>query len=138
MTRKYLFKKLFPEANLSFMDCLGDECNEVNGCDKCTIKDYWNHPATLTKTNVKDILNCLYGKETMYYDTDIIYPVYSARGTGKTYAQELHLIQDGWTKFPSLQNNIKWSMLKDIIDDALDNGFEVTILNGTIYYREKQ
>ena len=51
---------------------------------------------------------------------------------------EATIIFSGWSKFPSLHNNIEWSMLKDIIDDALDNGFEVTILNGTIYYREKQ
>ena len=47
-------------------------------------------------------------------------------------------IEEGWEKLPSMLNNIDWSMFKDIIDDALANGFEVKILNGTIYYREKQ
>ena len=136
MTRKELLTALFPEVSRNINGCSFLKCNAK--CELCDKHDYWNKPAILKKENVKDILNCLYGKEALYYDTDSMYMVYTDRNAGKTYAQELQLIQDGWTKFPSLHNNIEWSMLKDIIDDALDNGFEVTILNVTIYYREKQ
>lgn len=136
MTRRELLKSLFPELNIDTDSCADIECSP-NNCNECKYLYYWDEPAVISKTTAKNILNSEYGVYP-YFDTDSTYMVYSARGTGKTYAQELHLIQDGWTKFPSLHNNIEWSMFKDIIDDALDNGFEVTILNGTIYYREKQ
>lgn len=135
MTIKELLKMLFPEVSKNISSCAFLKCNAV--CETCNYHNYWNQPAVIDKTVAKNILNSAYGVYS-YFDTDSTYMVYSARGTGKTYAQELHLIKEGWSKFPSFLNNIEWSMLKDIIDDALDNGFEVTILNGTIYYREKQ
>lgn len=146
MTRKDLFKTLFPEVDTEPDNCLGIACNNSKGCNECTYKNYWNEPATLSKIAVKSILNSTYGCNALYgtlgpllyNDTDSIYFQYGGSGNGKTYVQHLELIREGWTKFPSLHNNMDWSMLKDIIDDALDNGFEVKILNGTIYYREKQ
>lgn len=137
MTRKELFKMLFPESTIIFSGCTSIACDNEKGCDECKHHNYWEKPAVISKITAKNILNSAYGVYP-YYDTDSTYMVYTARNNGKTYAQELWLIQHGWAKFPSLHNNIEWSMLKDIIDDALDNGFEVTILNGTIYYREKQ
>lgn len=136
MKRKELFNMLFADSE---MDVFGCECLSCKSekCEECKFIGYWEQPVVLSKEVAKSILNCVYGKH-VYYDTDSIYFQYGGRGNGKTYAQHLALIHDGWTKFPSLHNNIEWSMLKDIIDDALDNGFEVKILNGTIYYREKQ
>lgn len=136
MTRKELLKSLFPELSINFTGCTYVVCGSES-CDECKYHDYWNKPAVIPVTVAKRLLNTVYGT-TEYFDTDSLKIVTDAYNTGKTHAQKLQLIQDGWTKFPSLHNNIEWSMLKDIIDDALDNGFEVTILNGTIYYREKQ
>ena len=139
MTRKELFKILFPEVYTEPSTCLGIACNNRKGCDECKYKNYWDEPAVLSTRAMKAIFNCTYGLTApQYCDTDSIYFQYGGRGNGKTYAQHLALIHAGWSKFPSLHNNIEWSMLKDIIDDALDNGFEVKILNGSIYYREKQ
>ena len=138
MTRKDLLKTLFPEVDTN--TCAILKCSP-NGCNACQYKYYWDEPAIVSATAVKSILNSIYGnatKELKYFDTDSMLMQYAGRGEGKAYAQHLELIQQGWTKFPSLHNNMDWSMLKDIIDDALDNGFEVNILNGTIYYRERQ
>lgn len=137
MTKKELLETLFPEVNLDVNECVMFKCNP-EGCNKCKYKNYnyWDEPAVLSKTAVKSILNSIYGYNACFETST--YFVHSDRNIGKTYAQYLELIREGWTKFPSLHNNMDWSMLKDIIDDALDNGFEVKILNGTIYYREKQ
>ena len=146
MTRKDLFKTLFPEVDTEPDNCLGIACNNPRGCNECTYKNYWNEPATLSKIAVKSILNSTYGCNALYgtlgpllyNDTDSLKVVHDVYHAGKTNVEECLLAYQGWTKFPSLHNNIDWAMLKDIIDDALDNGFEVKILNGTIYYREKQ
>ena len=137
MKRKELLRKLFPDYSVVLEGCSYLSCPDEQNCEECELNEYWEQPAIISKTVAKEIINSAYDVYP-YYDTDSVYMVYTARNAGKTYVQELHLIQEGWAKFPSLHNNIEWSMLKDIIDDALDNGFEVTILNGTIYYREKQ
>lgn len=137
MKRKELFNMLFGDSELDVFGCARLSCKSER-CEECKFHGYWEQPVVISKEVVKYILNSAYGKYYQYYDTDSIYFQYGGRGNGKTYAQHLALTLDGWSKFPSLHNNIEWSMLKDIIDDALDNGFEVKILNGTIYYREKQ
>jgi len=137
MTRKELLKTLFPEADFNDLSCdfVNVKCNI--SCAECRFQNYWNEPVSLSKSAVKSILNSIYGCNA-YFDTDSTYFVFADRGAGKTYARHLELINEGWEKLPSIYNNLVWSTLKAIIDDALDNGFEVRILNGTIYYREKQ
>lgn len=136
MTRKDLLERLFPEIDLHDDSCIVLKCTP-NGCNECKYNNYWDEPAVISKFQIKSILNCVYGAQ-VYFDTDSLKIVHDANNNAKTHAQHLLLIQQGWTKFPSLHNNIEWSMLKGIIDDALDNGFEVKILNGTIYYKEKE
>lgn len=138
MTRKELLKTLFPELNIDTTSCADIDCSPSD-CNNCKYVNYWEEPAVLSKTAVKSILNSTYGaKELKYLDTDSVLIQYVGRGEGKTYAQHLELINEGWEKLPSIHNNIEWAKLNDIINDALCNGFEVRILNGTIYYREKQ
>ena len=137
MTRKELLKMLFPKFELNFSGCRGIPCG-TEDCDECEYHNYWEKPAIIDKTVAKVILNCLYSKEAIYYNTDSTYMVYTQRCNGKTYAQHLELIQQGWTQLPSIHNNIDWTTLNEIMCDAIVNGFEVKILNGTIYYREKQ
>lgn len=144
MTRKELLKSLFPEVDIEGDACEILKCNHY-GCSKCEYKNYWYEPAVLSKSAVKSILNSTYGKNAfydlkvpIYLDTDSMLIQYVGKGCGKTYAQHLELIKDGWEKLPSIHNNIDWSTLNEIMSDALDNGFEVKILNGSIYYREKQ
>jgi len=145
MTRRELLKSLFPEVDLADDACDYIRCQHIGKCNTCKYYHYWDEPASLSKSAVKSILNSTYGnnafygeKELKYLDTDSVLIQYVGRGEGKTYAQHLELINEGWKKLPSIYNNLVWSTLKAIIDDALDNGFEVRILNGTIYYREKQ
>lgn len=144
MKRKELFNILFGDSKLIMHGCKYLPCTDSR-CEECGSYQYWEQEAVIPSRIAKSILNSIYGneainlrKELKYFDTDSVLIQYASRGEGKTYAQHLELIEEGWEKLPSMLNNIDWSMLKDIIDDALDNGFEVKILNGTIYYREKQ
>lgn len=137
MTRRELLKNLFPEVQIGDDTCAYIRCQHIGKCNTCKYYHYWDEPASLSKIAVKSILNSTYGYN-VYSDTDSLKVVHDVYHGGKTNVEECLLAYQGWTKFPSLHNNMDWSMLKDIIDDALDNGFEVKILNGTIYYREKQ
>lgn len=137
MTRKELFKTLFPEVYTDPDTCLGIACNNSKGCNECKFRNYWNEPVVISKIATKNILNSAYGK-SCYLDTDSVKVVYDVYHSGKTHAEEFKLAWQGWTKLPSLHNNIDWSTLNEIMCDAIANGFEVKILNGSIYYREKQ
>lgn len=137
MKRKELFNMLFGDSELDVFGCARLSCKSER-CEECKFHGYWEQPVVISKEVVKNILNSAYGKYYQYYDTDSIYFQYGGRGNGKTYAQHLALIQEGWTKLPAIHNNIDWSILNEIMSDAIVNGFEVKILNGTIYYREKQ
>lgn len=135
MTRRELLKIIFPEVEID-CGCSFISCEGIESCKTCKYFHYWDEPAVLSKTAVKSILNSIYGYNACL-ETNT-YFVFGGRGNGKTYAQHLELIQQGWTQLPSIHNNIDWSTLNEIMSDAIVNGFEVKILNGTIYYREKQ
>lgn len=135
MKRKELFNILFGDSKLIMHGCKYLPCTDSR-CEECGSYQYWEQEAVIPSRIAKCILNSQYGK-AYYLDTDSLKVVHDVYHGGKTNAEEFKLAWQGWTKFPSLHNNMDWSMLKDIIDDALANGFEVKILNGTIYYREK-
>ena len=137
MTRKELIKILFPEVKTDILPCANVDTAKcfTTPCSECNYKNFWNEPAVLSKEAVKSILNSTYGYNACL-ETNT-YFVFGGRNNGKTYAQHLELIQQGWTQLPSIHNNIDWSTLNEIMSDAIVNGFEVKILNGTIYYREK-
>lgn len=145
MKRKELFNILFGDSKLIMHGCKYLPCTDSR-CEECGSYQYWEQEAVIPSRIAKSILNSTYGCNTpygtlgplLYNDTDSLKVVHDVYHGGKTNAEEFKLAWQGWTKFPSLHNNMDWSMLKDIIDDALVNGFEVKILNGTIYYREKQ
>lgn len=129
MTRKELFNILFGDSKLIMHGCKYLPCTDTR-CEECGSYQYCEQQAVIPSRIAKSIINSAYGK-ACYLDTDSLKVVHDN-------TEEFRLAWQGWTKFSSLHNNMDWSMLKDIIDDALDNGFEVKILNGTIYYREKQ
>lgn len=145
MKRKELFNILFGDSKLIMHGCKYLPCTDSR-CEECGSYQYWEQEAVIPSRIAKSILNSTYDCNTeygtlgalLYNDTDSLKVVHDVYHSGKTNANEFKLAWQGWTKFPSLYNNMDWLMLKDIIDDALDNGFEVKILNGTIYYREKQ
>lgn len=137
MKRKELFNILFCDSKLVMHGCKYLPCTDDLMCEECDSYQYWEQEAVIPNRIAKSILNSHYGR-AYYLDTDSLKVVHDVYHSGKTIAEDFKFLWQGWTKFPSLHNNMEWSMFKDIIDDALDNGFEVKILNGTIYYREKQ
>ena len=83
----------------------------------------------------KAFLNSIWGSNK--YQTIIA----GGRNSGKTYyterlVRERSLELEGWQHLPSTINTLPIADILEILDDALDMGFDVKV-DGVIYYREK-
>lgn len=140
MTRKEFVEKLFnqrifTEQNYALAvgaerGCQGFECadNDSLACNNCEYYGFWNKEINMTDV-LKSTLNMLYGTECQV--------VIGGRGVGKTHAIERSLELSGWQRFPRILDTLDFESIRDIVDDALDNGFEFKVFNSTLYYREK-
>ena len=62
------------------------------------------------------------------------------RNNDKTHLTKLarqHALElEGWQQLPSIFNTVPFDDLMEILEDALDMGFDVKIVDSVIYYRE--
>lgn len=143
MTRKAFIEKilnikLFANGTLQEKElgCFGFDC-EGKGCDQCSHKGFWNEEVSLAelyanlsvsdagKAICKGLLNSMYGS------------VNTGRCNGRTHAIERSIELSGWNRFPRILDTLDFDSIRDIVNDALDNGFEFKVYNSTLYYREK-
>lgn len=134
MTRKEFVEKLFGTEILTKScgeeikkGCQGFKCHD-GWCDSCRYADFWNKDIDYSDI-IKTILNMSYGAEYQF--------VIGGRGAGKTFTSQRLLELSGWERFPRMFDGSDFDNIRDIIDDALTNGFEFTVYNSTLYYREK-
>lgn len=130
MTRVEFVSKLF-DAPIDFCSaCKGIEadCDE-KGCSNCKYDNFWFNEIDVPAL-CKKVINILYGVSSEYILTGV-------RSNGKKILTETALFFGGWERLPKMFNNVSFTQLVDILNDAQDNGFEVRVINGVIYYRER-
>lgn len=138
MTRKEFVEKLFGETLFTENNydtsiandkgCQGFECNPITSCLDCSHLHFWNTEVDLSLMS-KNVLNMLYGTEQTFY--------IGGRGNGRTCVIEHAIELQGWQRFPRILDLHDFETIHEIVDDALDNGFEFRLYNSTLYYREK-
>ena len=140
-----LFSRVFPLAKLDhtashLYPCCYDENNNY---------DFWTKD--LSDDTIKDIakrfVEVIYGVPNYHvflHETDsnkYQTIVTGGRNCDKTYctnlARQRSLELEGWQQLPSIFNTVPIADILEILDDALDNGFDVKVVDGIIYYREK-
>lgn len=84
----------------------------------------------------KAFLNSIWGSNK--YQTIIA----GGRNNGKTHLTKLarqHTLElEGWHELPSIFNTVPFDDILEILEDSLDMGFDVKIVDGVIYYKEKE
>ena len=124
------------EGRIGFR-CQGEHAETQCPCNNCRAYHIWDKEVDLGKVYAnlstsdagkalyKGLLNSMYGS------------VNTGRRNGRTHAMERSIELSGWQRFPRILDTLDFDTIRDIVDDALDNGFEFKLYNSTLYYREK-
>lgn len=117
--------------------CQGEHSELQCSCSSCKVHHIWDKEVDLGKVyaNIstsdvgkmlcRGLLNSMHGM------------AYTGRHNGRTCAIEHAIELQGWQRFPRILDLHDFDTIHEIVDDALDNGFEFKLYNSTLYYREK-
>lgn len=123
-----------------------DSANYDTDCEtECPHYYFWSKEVDIARIGAnlvsmpelsKAFLNSMYGMK----QTQNIYV--GSRNNGKSYctnklARQRELELEGWHQLPSIFNTVPFDDILEILDDALDMGFDIKVVDGVIYYKEK-
>lgn len=155
MTNAELIEKLFDIKLSSSITSIQNKCYGLRCPDNITEEDldcstdcpsyfFWSNKVDWARVGAniitmpelsKAFLNSIWGSNK--YQTIVT----GGRNGGKTYytnyVRQRSLELEGWQQLPSIFNTVPIADILEILDDALDMGFDVKIVDGVIYYREK-
>ena len=123
-----------------------DNTNYDTDCEtECPHYYFWSKEVDIARVGAnlvtmpelsKAFLNSIWGSNK-YQTTDTV-----GRNCNKEYytnykrQHELELV--GWHQLPSIFNAVPFDNILEILEDSLDMGFDVKIVDGVIYYKEKE
>ena len=129
--------------------CNGLKCPDFTNYDtdcetECPHNYFWSKDVDIARVGAnliampelsKAFLNSIWGSNK--HQTIVT----GGRNCGKTsythLARQRSLELEGWQQLPSIFNTVPIDDILEILDDALDMGFDVKVVDGVIYYREK-
>ena len=128
--------------------CSGLRCPDFVNLDtvcetQCPHYNFWKKELDIARVGAnlvtmpelsKAFLNSIWGSNK--YQTIVA----GGRNCDKTYytnlARQRNLELEGWQQLPSIFNTVPIGSILEILDDALDMGFDIKVLDGIIYYKE--